>query len=474
MAQERRSNPDHRRAGGVRGAVLPGVLRVVPWTLALALAAALAIQGEEIERLLRIGAAYKAKILCSGVFVSGRSADSVLEEDLAVEDLWPLRFFPFELDRERQTVRSGIAGMFEAAARFRPGLGCVVGASPRQWEPAVEVVAKAVATPPAALDGSAGRISPHLQAALDWGFAEPDPEHLRRTRAMLVLQDGEVVAERYAPGFGPDTPLAGWSMAKTVLNALVGVLVGEGRVRLDAPLDLPEWRGDGRAAITLEQLLQMTSGLEFSEEYGSPLQDVTVMLLLHPSAAAYAAAKPLRRPPGTHWYYSSGNSNLISRLLRTVLGPERYDRFPREGLFAPLGMDTAVLEQDAAGDFVASSYLYASARDWGKLGQLFLQDGVWRGRRILPAGWVGASTQPVAGSAGAYGRHLWLRPPDSLLGPDAVELPAGSYHAVGFESQFVTVVPARRAVLVRLGLTRHAGSWRQDLWARRVLAALPQ
>jgi CubicO group peptidase (beta-lactamase class C family) len=314
-----------------------------------------------------------------------------------------------------------------------------------------------------------------LQAALDWGFAEPDPERLRRTRALLVMQDGKLVAERYAPGFGPDTPLAGWSMAKTALNALVGVLVGQGELHLEAPVHVPEWQGDARSHITLDQLLRMSSGLEFSEEYGDLLQDVTVMLLLQPSAAAFAAAKPLVYPPGSHWYYASGTSNILSRLIRTSVGEDRYRRLSRDALFGPLGMDSAVLELDATGDYVASSFMYATARDWAKLGQLLVQDGVWQGRRMLPAGWVRYSTTPVpADLNGEYGAHLWLKIPESLRGPDPVPLPPDSFHAIGFESQFVTVVPSRRAVLVRLGLTRQPGAWRQDRWVQRVLDALPK
>lgn len=483
MAQDRRPNPDFPSAAGSILRTVGSILRVFLWTLILAGGIALSFKGREIDQLLRIAAGYKAKILCSAVFVSGRSAESVLAEDVAVDDLWPLRLFPAQWDGERQVVRVSFLGSAEAVARHHAGRGCVVGETgerPAGAESA-EASDELSLSPPAmgetsqAWAGATDAASPPLRAALDWGFAEPDPAHPRRTRALLVMQDGKVVAERYAPGFGPDTPLAGWSMAKTALNALVGILVGEGSLKLDAPVDLPEWQGDARSSITLDQLLRMSSGLEFSEEYGELLQDVTKMLLLQPSAAAFAAGKPLLHPPGSHWYYASGTSNIISGLIRSNLGEARYRRFPRDALFGPLGMDSAVIERDAAGNFVASSFMYATARDWAKLGQLFLQDGVWRGKRLLPEGWVRYSTTPApADSSGQYGAHLWLQIPDSLLGPDRVPLPPDSFHAIGFESQFVTVVPSRRAVLVRLGLTRYPGSWRQDRWAEQVLAALPR
>ncbi|NJD05051.1 MAG: serine hydrolase, partial [Methylococcaceae bacterium] len=180
-------------------------------------------------------------------------------------------------------------------------------------------------------------------------------------------------------------------------------------------------------------------------------------------------------PPGSHWYYASGTSNILSRLIRSTVGDDRYRDLPRTALFAPLGMGGAVMERDGSGDYVASSFMYATARDWGKLGQLYLQDGIWQGKRILPEGWVRYSTTPApADPARQYGAHLWLQVPDSMIGADRVPLPADSFHAIGFESQFVTVVPSRRVVLVRLGLTRHPGSWRQDRWVAQVLAALPR
>ncbi|NJD05464.1 MAG: serine hydrolase, partial [Methylococcaceae bacterium] len=334
MAQNRSPSPNARAGAGSLLQIIWAVVRLMLWTLALGAGIALSFKGREIDQLLRIAAGYKAKIFCSAVFVSGRPAESVLAEDLAVDDLWPLRLFPAEPDRDRQTVRVNFLGLVQSIARHRVGQGCVLAAEGERFAPASPVgvsdgsgrLQPALPTAAVAMPrgGATEVISPQLQATLDWGFAEPDPEHLRRTRALLVMQDGKVVAERYAPGFGPDMPLAGWSMAKLALNALVGILVGEGRLKLDAPVNLPEWQNDPRAAITLDQLLRMSSGLEFSEEYGDLLQDVTVMLLRQPSAAAFAAGKPLIYPPGSHWYYASGTSNILSRLIRSTVGDDRY------------------------------------------------------------------------------------------------------------------------------------------------------
>ncbi|MFM8332206.1 MAG: serine hydrolase domain-containing protein [Candidatus Methylumidiphilus sp.] len=447
--------------------------------------------------LAATGVAYKAKALCSGVFVSGRSPQSVLAGDLEVEDLAPLRAIATQVDAENRQVSASFFGLIRRQAVYQPGFGCTLafGASskPRSYSP----LSAAQAMPPK-IDGPAlplARIGPpprhipqpaqprlsappnpaRLQAALDWAFAEPDPQHRRRTRAVVVMRDGAVIAERYAPGFGPDRPLPGWSMAKSVMNALVGILVGQGRLDLNAPAPVPEWQahGDPRRMITLDQMMHMVSGLEFSESAGEPLGDVTQMLLRAPDAAAYAAAKPLAAPPGTRWHYASGTTNIISRILRDTLGEADYRDFPRRALFAPLGMDSAVLETDAAGDFVGSSFMYATARDWAKLGQLYLQDGMWQGRRLLPAGWVGYSTIPTPLAPGQqYGAHFWLNIQHDYPNDPGRPLPPDAFHAMGHEGQCVSIIPSLGLVVVRLGLTRTASAWRQDRFLNQIIDAL--
>jgi CubicO group peptidase (beta-lactamase class C family) len=218
----------------------------------------------------------------------------------------------------------------------------------------------------------------------------------------------------------------------------------------------------------------MVSGLEFSETPGRPLSDVTRMLMLEPDAAAFAAAKPLAAKPGTRWAYASGTTNIISRIIRHRLGEAEYRAFPRRALFEPLGMDSAVLEADASGTFVGSSFLYATARDWAKFGQLYLQDGVWQGRRILPEGWVAYSSQPTPQAAGGeYAAHFWLDiAAEYRLTDPGPPLPPGAFHAMGYEGQCVSIVPSHGLVVVRLGLTRTAAAWRQDRFIQRIITAL--
>ncbi len=280
---------------------------------------------------------------------------------------------------------------------------------------------------------------------------------------------------RYADGFTKDTPLPGWSMAKSVVNALAGVLVKEGKLSLSDPAAIPEWRGssDPRREITLDQLLRMSSGLEFHENYRDPLADAMRMLFGAADAGAYAAAKPLEAQPGTRWSYSSGTTNIITSAMRRTVGDPDYLEFPRRALFERLGMASAVMETDAGGTFVGSSFMYATARDWARFGLLYLRDGVWSGERILPEGWVAYTRTPAPSAAEKqYGAHFWLRLSSGYRCADEGPLPADAFHAVGFDGQFITIVPSRELVLVRLGLTRYPCAWDQQRFVHLVLAAL--
>jgi CubicO group peptidase (beta-lactamase class C family) len=313
-----------------------------------------------------------------------------------------------------------------------------------------------------------------LDPLLDAAFAEPDREHLRRTRAVVVIRDGQIVGERYGQRIAPDTPLLGWSMTKSIMNALVGILVREGRLSLDGAARVDSWRGpgDSRSRITLDHLMHMSSGLRFDEDMTSPLTDVTSMLLRTPDMAAFATNRPLEVAPGTRWRYSSGTSIIIARVIRNTLDEEEYRRFPRAALFGPLGMRGALLETDASGTFVGSSFMYATARDWARFGLLYLKNGMWNGERLLPEGWVEYTTQPAsADRQQAYGAHFWLRIPPEFDKSRAM-VPTDAFHAVGHEGQFVTVIPSRGVVIVRLGKTRYRHAWDQGAFVSGVLAAL--
>jgi CubicO group peptidase (beta-lactamase class C family) len=217
----------------------------------------------------------------------------------------------------------------------------------------------------------------------------------------------------------------------------------------------------------------MSSGLRFDEGMTSVDSDVMRMLFRTGNAAAVGVNQDLIAAPGTRWQYSSGTTNVIARAVRNVLHDDSaYLAFPRRAVFDRLGMSHAVLETDAVGTFVGSSFMYATAREWARFGQLYLQDGVWHGDRVLPEGWVAYTTTPApADPAKGYGAHFWLRIPEEYRGADE-NLPAGTFHAAGHEAQFVTIVPSRQVVIVRLGRTRYADVWDHSSFVRDVLAAL--
>jgi CubicO group peptidase (beta-lactamase class C family) len=271
-------------------------------------------------------------------------------------------------------------------------------------------------------------------------------------------------------------PLIGWSIGKSALNALIGIRVGDGKLALTDTALMPEWRGndDPRRAITVDELMRMTSGLAFDESYGDTESDVARMLFVQGDKAAFAAEKPLLFPPGTHWAYSSGTAVILARVLRETFAAERdYLSYPKERLLEPLGMTSAVLEPDASGTFAASSFLYATARDFARLGLLFLHDGVWQGTRILPAGWVDYSLTPTKLSPDdEYGAHIWLKLPESSHGGEP-PMPADAYYMLGHDEQVVAIVPSRDLVIVRLGLTREGGDWDSARDFAPIVSAFP-
>jgi CubicO group peptidase (beta-lactamase class C family) len=301
-------------------------------------------------------------------------------------------------------------------------------------------------------------LDPLLDQVLD------DKGPLAETFAVVVVHRGRIVAERYQGALEhfdrpptpvtAETPLLSWSMAKSVLHAAVGLLVGAGRLDLDAPAPVPEWAepDDPRHAITLRQLLAMRDGLDFAEEYVDGDVSDTIEMLFgdgQSDMAHFAADRPLTAPPGTRFNYSSGTSNIISGIVARTVGPgESYARFLHSRLFGPLGMTSADPEFDEAGTWVASSTLRASARDYARFGLLYLRDGMWDGVRLLPAAWVDEARTWVSedpDDASPYGAHWWGVPGDTL----------GTFRASGYEGQSITLCPTLDLIVVRLGKTPH-------------------
>jgi CubicO group peptidase (beta-lactamase class C family) len=429
--------------------------------------------------LANAGTAYVAKALCSGVLVAGLDPDRLLAEELSLA----AGLITAEIDYESQEVyASAVGGLISGRARRQPGRGCSLydGDQPPVALPAFDrqpsvdppvtasawpIAPFATEEPPAGVDQAA------LARALDEAFSEPDPDEPRRTRAVVVVHQGWVVAERYAEGITAKTPLIGWSMTKSLTHALMGIATREGILSIDQRPAVPEWAApdDPRSAITFDHLLRMSSGLDFEEVYTDFTSDAVRMLMRARDAGAVAAGMPLGAAPDTLWKYSSGTSNIISRALRAAIADDSaYWSFPRKHLFDPLGMTSAFIETDPSGTFVGSSYSYATARDWARFGLLYLTDGLWGEQRILPEGWVDYGVTPTpAAPDQRYGAHWWLNAGERFEG-----VPADEFRASGFDGQWVMVIPSRQTVIVRLGQTPGEG-FDSAAFERAVLGAFP-
>jgi CubicO group peptidase (beta-lactamase class C family) len=450
-------------------------------SLAVVVAAIAVVAWPPVYRIGLLGSGYMAQQLCAGLFVSGRSFEHVMAEDLSGPGLSALSLFSPRVDEEAKTVSVSAFGIAGQTAVFQEGLGCTLvrhqsaqavhakdkalfDAEPTQharleWPNGSYVAAGPWAanfTWPGGVDG------PAATDAVEAIFAEPVPERPRRTRALVVVHKGRIVAERYAPGFDAQMPLVGWSMSKTGMNALIGLRVKDGALARDEMRLMPEWldQDDMRGAITLDALLRMTSGLAFDEDPGDKLSDVSQMTFVRGNTAAYAASKPLAFAPGTHWSYSTGNTAILSGILRETFDDERdYLRYPRERLFRPLGMRTAQLPPDAYGNLMGGTFLYASARDWARFGLLYLRDGIWEGERILPKGWVAYSTTPTVQSPkDEYGAQVWLKITKSR-GLGEPPMPQDAFYMLGHNGQVVAMIPSKDLVVVRLGQTMSGGDW---------------
>jgi CubicO group peptidase (beta-lactamase class C family) len=431
------------------------VSRRAKLVLAAAVAIGLLVGGTVwyLGPLAPVATGYAAHNACAGQLLAERPAASVAAE-LPSNPLVPL--LDTSVDPDRRTATSSLLGLglWGSTAYHTPGLGCTVahddpGFAPLDPLPPPDPDARwpdgAMPGPvPSDVDLDA------LDAALDAAFAE-DADADKNTRAVVVVHDGRIVAERYADGFTPDTPQLGWSMTKSIGSAIVGRLVDEGRLSLDDSGLWPAWEsGDPRSDITVEHLLHMTDGLAFDEVYEAGA-GVTLMLFRPRDTAEYAATQPLEAPPGTRWEYSSGTTALLCDVATRAYG--HGPSLARELVFDPLGMSTAVIEPDVTGTPICSSYGYASPRDWARFGLWYLEDGVWDDVRLLPEGWVEYSTTPVdLDTDNPYGAQWWLNEGSdgALRYPDA---PPDMFLASGHDGQKVAVVPSEDLVIVRMGFT---------------------
>lgn len=422
--------------------------------------------------LLKVGDGYAAKIVCSNTFVAKRDPAVVLADDVQAPGNPALRLIRVSVDRDEGVVRARFLGMFAPNyALYRGALGCTtVPDGDLQAARSAVFLNRVKAPKNDALwpDGDTVNLGQGEEGAkLANIVANPDLAG-PAMRAIVVVKDGHIVAESYGDGFSKATPLIGWSMTKTVNAAIIGRLMLTGRMSFDDQNLLPQWSDDARKDIKLSDLLAMESGLAFNEAYGS-VSDVTRMLNLDPDTTSIAANARQVAAPGERFSYSSGTGTLLSRLwMNRLPNLSTAIAYPREAIFGPLGMYSAVFEADERGTFVGSSNLYANARDWARFGQFLLQDGVWKGSRLLPEGFVGAMRTPTTASEGVYSQvQAWLAGPG---GSNAqFGLPADTFWMSGHDGQTVTIVPSANLVVVRMGLTPTWADYRPQILVKRIM-----
>lgn len=414
-------------------------------------------------RAFPIIAGYGAKNMASAIYLQNRKPADILKEDLGDFPLW---LGSYKINEKDRSVTGSVWGFAKRKAIFRQGLGCTLinDLSEAQIRGQRFVLPSTVNANNDSIPWPYGdkitNSSPTvidkklLQQAIDNVMHTTSGGKPAYTRAVLVIYDGQIAGEQYAPGFDKNTVLLGWSMAKSLTAALIGILVKEGKINPDAPAPVPEWKNTDKEKITVKQLLQQTSGLDFEENYAKPCE-VTNMLFKRGDMAAFAAKLPLKYEPGTVFNYSGGNTNILSRIIRHTVGEEGYASFPYHSLFHKINMYSTLLEPDASGTYIGSSYSYATARDFARFGLLYYNNGRWNGEQVLPADWVKESILPSpADKRRHYGYQFWL---NGLSENDSTkkwypDVPADMFFADGYGGQNIYIIPSKKLLVVRLGL----------------------
>jgi CubicO group peptidase (beta-lactamase class C family) len=441
--------------------ILSVILGVAAASSALALSAAWS------RGVPRVATGFVAHLLCSATFVSGVDPDQVFSDTTeAMPGVgWIAWAIDTRIDRSAKAVTATLLGGGESRAVYREGLGCLVengqgdvDAPPPPSETSTPPLLPAIAGPSLVKPGD-----PALSRALDRAFVEPDQPPFRRTRGVVVVRDGRVVAERYAPGYGIDTPILGFSATKSVTSALIGILVGQGKLAVNEPAPIAAWQNsdDPHHAVTIDHLLRHTSGLKMGSSLNASLASVfdpvNRMKYNERDMAAFAERASLEAPPGTAWNYHDGNYLILSRIIRDVVGGHAADvvQFARHELFDPLGMQHVTLEFDATGTPEGSSQMLASARDWARFGLLYLNDGIVGGHRILPEGWVRYSASLTPGAWVGIGAGFWTNLGDSRGSRfrTGLGMPHDAFYASGVLGQYVIIVPSQRLVIARFGVS---------------------
>ena len=404
---------------------------------------------------LPVASGYAGKKMCSCTFIADREQESIQSEDLKIS---PLHLTSTKIDHEGKSATTSVFGWAKRTAVFRGDAGCILLQGADDYGVSFDVPDPILSD---TLSWPKGRRvvlrKDHsnldfdkLSSAVENAFDSSLKMDSAKTRAVIIVHNDEIVAEKYAHGYNADTELLGWSMTKSITATLIGILQKNDQVQIDDIALFPEWK-DERRNISLKDMLQMQSGLEFSEVYDG-LSDATKMLFTSENVSDIPLAKSLVYAPGTYWSYSSGTTNVLQRLIQNKIGDQSaYLHFPYDSLFHRIGMTSAVMETDESGLYIGSSYCYATPRDWAKFGLLYLNKGNWYGDQIIDSSWVDFVQKPALSSNGIYGGHFWLNVGKNNF-PDA---PDDIYIANGFQGQHVVIMPSQNMVVVRMGLAEH-------------------
>lgn len=406
---------------------------------------------------LTILTGYSAKHMNSSVFIGNRT---VAFTDTKDNNFSPVDLADDTVDMKLKTSIASVFGLKERKAIYREGVGSVllnedydeaqlvripqrIKIKSEEPYPYGDLVQKDTVFD--AIDYK--KINSAVQSVFDSG-----DENIKKTRAVLILHKDQIIAEKYIQGLDQNSKLPGWSMTKSILATVYGVLQKQGAMHVNDKAPIDAWQDDARKEITIHNLLQMNCGLAWEEDYGS-ISDATKMLYLDTDMTKSQIDKEAIHKPNEHWYYSSGVSNVLSGILRNHFESyQEYLDYPYREFIDKIGMNSMLIETDLAGNYVGSSYAWATTRDWAKFGLLYLHRGNWNGNQIFDPEWVDYVTTPTPTSEGDYGGHFWLNAGGFY--PDA---PRDMYSANGYQGQRVFIIPSKDLVIVRMGLIGDAG-----------------
>lgn len=426
---------------------------------------------------LPIITAFAAKGMCSSVFLADKNPERVYAEDLS---FFPISLAKCTVNEKERSVTARVFGLAGRKAVYRDGLGAVLVLD----TPEEELKAQSFSIPDPGYsqdtvpwpkgDLLSGRFpegvdTEALERVLAGAFDAPGEEPSRKTLGVAVVYDNQLIGERYLEGYDAWTRFHGWSMTKSITGAMAGRLVMEERMALDATAGIPEWEGDERSTITLRNILQMSSGLDWYENYFT-ISDATIMLMQSDNMFASVVDNQLAHEPGSYWNYSSGDANLLSGLIRNAIGnDEAYHSYAYTSIFHRIGMLNTTVETDASGLFVASSYSYGTVRDWARFGLLFLNNGIFEGDTVLTPEWVEFMRTPAPASDGAYAATFWLQ---EFSETNALsDVPDDVFFADGFLGQRVYIIPSRKLVVVRMGYS--LSNFSMNDFLKEIMATLP-